>query len=35
MTIQAIIFLVIGGTFLWGGFAQALIRALRNPDGVK
>ncbi len=32
MTGQAILFLVIGGVFLWGGLAQALIREFKNND---
>ncbi len=32
---QAIIFLVIGGVFLWGGLAQALIRAFKKDETLK
>lgn len=30
MSVQAIIFLVIGGGFLWGGLALALRKALKD-----
>lgn len=32
MTVQAIIFLCIGGGFLWGGLAYFLMRALKSEQ---
>ncbi len=32
MKTEAIIFLIIGGVFLWGGLAQALIREFKKGD---
>ncbi len=35
MTGQAILFLVIGGVFLWGGLIQALLREFRKESKDK